>query len=71
MSRKGVLTPKEEDILERLVKAGKLEVVDGLVIKAVDNFLIERLKNKYPALFAEYIIPFIDELFTLIENDEL
>lgn len=73
MERKGVLTPEQEQVLDRLVKFNSpvAEKLDGPAITLIDNQGLERLKNsmeeKYPGSTEEFIYPIVDALFEGLE----
>jgi len=62
--RKGVLTPNQEKGLDDLIELeGLAERFDGVIIKLVDNQVIERLKGKIPVEHHETVYAIIDEVF--------
>ena len=67
--RKGVLTPDQENILERVVvlksKAG--EIFDGPAIKIIDNQAIEALKSKLKPEQLAIVYQIVDVLFEGLE----
>lgn len=61
--RKGVFTPEQEELLDKLyVAKGITEAMDGVTIKMVDNILIEKLKAKIPVEFLPTVYQIIDEI---------
>lgn len=73
--RKGFLLPEEEKKLEAILRLkGILGVIDGPIIKLLDNLLLERLKSKLGEQ-ADEILPtiylIIDEIFEAIDVDSL
>jgi hypothetical protein len=70
--RKGFLTPEEEEKLHKILKSkGLIGVVDGPVIKLLDNLLLEKIKAQLGEN-AESILPtiylVIDEIFNAIPD---
>lgn len=62
-TRKGVFTPEQEELLDKLyVAKGITEAMDGVTIKMVDNILIEKLKTKIPVEFLPTVYEIIDEI---------
>lgn len=69
--RKGFLTPEEEEKLHKLLKSkGLVSVVDGPIIRLLDNILLEKLKEKLgensELLTTLYLV--IDEIFAAIPD---
>ena len=63
-TRKGFLTPEQENQLDDLiVLKGISEVMDGPAIRLVDNLLLEKLKAKIPAESLPVVYEVIDEIF--------
>jgi len=61
--RKGILTPEQEELLDKLnVATGITEAMDGPTIRLVDNIVIEKLKAKIPADVLPIVYQIIDEL---------
>lgn len=68
-TRKGVLTPEQEKILDDLVKLkGIAEALDGPAITIIDNQGIERLLEKVPAETKEIIYQVVDMIFKGLET---
>lgn len=68
-TRKGVFTPEQEQLLEKLYKGkGIMEAVDGVIIKTVDNVFIEKLKSKLPAEYLPTVYEIIDEIMDAISK---
>jgi len=66
--RKGVLTPKQEKILDDLyVAKGIKEVLSDLAIKYGDNLGLEALKKKIPEEYLPAVYAIVDSLFLLLE----
>jgi hypothetical protein len=63
MSERKVTTEQEQK-LDGYIKAGKLELFDGLLIKSFDNFVAD----KYPEL-RENLIIILDEIFEYLEDE--
>lgn len=65
--RKGILTPEQEDIVEKAVrfKNPVLELVDGPVIKTVDNVFLEKLMTFLEGKYPEYV-PYIYEAIDVV-----
>jgi hypothetical protein len=73
-TRKGFLTPEEMEKLHKLLKLkGLLGVVDGPVLKILDDVVLEKVKAKIPnpetVLPTVYLI--IDTLFEALDVDAL
>lgn len=61
--RKGVFTPQQEELLDKLyVAKGITEAMDGVAIKMIDNVIIEKLKAKIPVEFLPTVYEIIDEI---------
>ena len=60
--RKGILTPEQEDKLEVAIKFKNpvLEMVDGPIIRTVDNVFLEKLMTYLEGKYPEYV-PFVYE----------
>lgn len=68
-TRKGVFTPEQEEVLEKLYKGkGLLEAVDGAIIRTVDNVLIEKLKKNIPQEYLPTLYEIIDEIMNAISK---
>jgi len=72
--RKGFLLPEHIQKLEKILKLkGILGVIDGPILKLIDDLLLEKLKAKIPN--PEAVLPMvylvIDELFNAIDVDAL
>jgi len=72
-TRKGFLTPEQEQIADDVIELkGIYEVVDGPAIRIADNVGLQKLKEKYLKEKPEalkYIYDFIDEVFALFERE--
>jgi len=69
VGRKGVFTPEQEELLDRLyVAKGIMETIDGPAIRTIDNMLIEKLKAKLPEEYLPTLYQIIDELMGGLEN---
>lgn len=69
VGRKGVFTPEQEALLDKLYNAsGVMETVDSFVIRTIDNVLIEKLKNKLPEEYLPTLYKIIDEVMSGLEN---
>lgn len=68
-SRKGVFTPEQEQILDKLyVATGLVEKFDGVVIRTVDNVLIEKLKARLPEEYLPTLYEIIDEIMASLSE---
>lgn len=68
-TRKGIFTPEQEVILDKLyVAKGLVEQVDGVIIRTIDNVLIEKLKSKIPLEYLPTVYEIIDELIAGLET---
>jgi len=73
-TRKGILTPDQEKLLDKLIvfKNKGAEAIDGLAISLIDNQGIERLKvqleEKLPGASEQYLYPIVDSLFSQLES---
>lgn len=70
--RKGFLLPEQIKKLEQILKLkGILGVVDGPILKLIDDLLLEKLKAQIPN--PETVLPMIyliiDEMFNAIDVD--
>jgi len=67
--RKGVFTPQQEEILDKLyVATGLVEKFDGVAIRTVDNVLIEKLKARLPEEYLPTLYEIIDEIMASLEG---
>lgn len=63
VGRKGVFTPEQEELLDKLYEAkGLVEKLDGPTIRTIDNVLIEKLKSKLPEEYLPTLYQIIDEV---------
>lgn len=71
-TREGLMTTEQEKQLDDLIKTGRLELVDGMAIRIVDNKvlnpLLDRLEKKFPGLKEEYVFPIVDAIFEYISE---
>lgn len=72
--RKGFLLPEQIKKLEQILKLkGILGVIDGPILKLIDDLLLEKLKAQIPN--PETVLPtiylIIDEMFNAIDVDAL
>lgn len=66
--RKGVFTPKQEKLLDKLYKGkGVLELLDGVAIRKIDNIVIEKIKKKIPPATMEHVYEIVDEIMGALE----
>lgn len=71
IDRKGILTPEQENKVDELLKLKNpiLEMVDGPIIRTVDNVFLEKLatyfENKYPE-YAGYLYEGIDAVIAAL-----
>ena len=69
VGRKGIFTPEQEELLDKLYAGkGLLETIDGPAIRTIDNMLIEKLKAKLPEEYLPTLYQIIDELMGGLEN---
>lgn len=69
VGRKGIFTPEQEELLDKLYEAkGIMETIDGVAIRTIDNILIEKLKAKLPEEYLPTLYQIIDELMSGLEN---
>lgn len=65
--RKGFLTPQQETQLDELVElTGVYEKADGIAIKLIDNYGLDKLKAKIPDDVLPTVYEVIDSLFGVI-----
>lgn len=73
-TRKGVMTPEQEKLLDRICefKNRAAEAADGPIIQIGDNQGLERIKQKaeekHPGISEEVIYPVVDGLFSVLEQ---
>lgn len=67
--RKGIFTPEQEEILDKLnVATGITELMDGVVIRLIDNLVIQKLKAKIPVEFLPTVYEIIDEVMKALSQ---
>lgn len=70
IDRKGLFTPEQEELLDKLyANGGFLDKIDGMIIKVVDNTILDRLKNKLPAEYLPTLYQIIDEIMEALETN--
>ena len=68
MERKGFFTPEQEKLLDDLYDGkGIIEALDGLAIRSVDNYGLEKLKAKIPPEYLDLVYEVIDQVFEALE----
>jgi len=66
--RKGFFTPEQEQILDDLYEGkGIVEALDGLAIRAADNYGLQKLKEKIPETYLPIIYEVIDQIFEALK----
>jgi hypothetical protein len=69
--RKGFLLPEQEQKLHDILKLkGILGVVDGPLLKLLDNLLFEKAKGKIPPELLPTLYLVIDEIFSAIDIEQ-
>lgn len=68
--RRGLFTEDQQNRIEKAVKAGKFEAVDGIAINLIDNYGLEAAKQallkKYPDLDMNDVYGITDTVFDIL-----
>lgn len=68
--RKGLFTPEQEELLDKLyANGGFIDTIDGMIIKVIDNTVLERLKNKLPKEYLPTLYQVIDEIMEALKTN--